>query len=162
MERRIGSVAVPPPGEHVAAVKKHHFVARPLYPPAFPIMGITYTLDRGRHRMYTRAEGRLTLPELLEHLRVEEIDRAEGYAELFDARGATTDVRAEDIRRLVDRTRELQAAGRIVGPTAIVADNDVVFGMARMYAILSEFVNAPVEVYRDVPPALEWLDHVSP
>jgi hypothetical protein len=124
-------------------------------------MGITYTLDRDRRRMFTRAEGPLTITDLLDHLRVEELDRAEGYAELFDARGATTDVRADDVRRLVERTRELQAAGKVVGPTAIVADNDVVFGMARMYAILSEFVQAPVEVYREVPPALEWLDHVS-
>jgi len=125
-------------------------------------MAITYTLDRERRRMFTRAEGPLTIADLLDHLRVEELDRAEGYAELFDARGATTDVRADDVRRLVERTRELQAAGKVVGPTAIVADNDVVFGMARMYAILSEFVQAPVEVYREVPPALEWLDHVSP
>ncbi|HSU13789.1 hypothetical protein [Longimicrobium sp.] len=125
-------------------------------------MAITYTLDRERQRMFTRAEGHLTLADLLEHLRVEEVDRAVGYAELFDARGATTDVVADGIRRLVERTRELQAAGRVIGPTAIVADHDVVYGMARMYAILSEFVHAPVEVFRDVQPALEWLDSVAP
>jgi hypothetical protein len=125
-------------------------------------MAITYTLDRERRRMYTRAEGRLNMADLLDHLRVEELDRAEGYAELFDARGATTDVKADDVRRLVARTRELQAAGKVVGATAVVADNDVVFGMARMYAILSEFEHAPVAVYREVPPALEWLDDLSP
>jgi hypothetical protein len=125
-------------------------------------MPITYTLDRGRHRMYTRAQGLLTLPELLKHLDVEEMERAEAYAEIFDARGSTTDVTADGVRALVDRARQLQAAGRIVGPTAVVADNNVVFGMARMYAILCEFVGAPVEVFRDVEPAREWLDRVSP
>lgn len=121
-------------------------------------MAITYTLDRPARRMYTRAEGMLTLREVEEHLDVEERDRALGYAELFDARGARADLSPDDIRRLVDRARRAKAAGLVVGPTAIVADNDLMFGMARMYAILSEFVHAPVEVFRDEEPALAWLD----
>lgn len=121
-------------------------------------MAITYTLDRPARRMYTRAEGLLTLPELETHLDVEERDRALGYAELFDARGAGTDLTSEGVRRLVDRARQAHAGGLVVGPTAIVADNDVVYGMARMYALLAEFENAPVEVFREVEPALAWLD----
>jgi len=121
-------------------------------------MAITYTLDRPARRMYTRAEGVLTLPELEEHLDVEERERALGYAELFDARGARTDLTPADVRRLVERAREAHAGGLVVGPTAVVADNDVVYGMARMYALLAEFENAPVEVFREVEPALEWLD----
>jgi hypothetical protein len=126
-------------------------------------MAITFTLDRSRHRMFTRAEGMLTLGEIEAHLEVEEAERALGYAELFDARGTTLSVSAEDVRRLVERARKLHAAGIVVGPTAIVADSDVVFGMARMYAILSEFAHAPVEVFRLVEPALAWLDdYVAP
>jgi len=121
-------------------------------------MAITYTLDRPRRRMYTRAEGMLTLAEIEAHLEVEETDRALGYAELFDARGTTLSLNADDVRRLVERARKLHAAGVVVGPTAIVANSDVVFGMARMYAILSGFVHAPVEVFREVEPALAWLD----
>ncbi|HET7461450.1 MAG TPA: hypothetical protein VFJ82_09375 [Longimicrobium sp.] len=121
-------------------------------------MTITYTLDRSTGRMYTRAEGMLTLPELEAHLDVEERDRALGYAELFDARGARTDLSPDGVRRLVERARQAHAAGQVVGPTAIVADNDVVFGMARMYAMLGEFAHAPVEVFREVEPALAWLD----
>jgi hypothetical protein len=130
-------------------------------PPA-RTMPITYTLDRERKRMHTRAEGLLTLADLQEHLDVEGHDRAEGYPELFDARGASTDITPDDVRVLVERARRWQAEGRIVGPTAIVADNDVVFGMARMYAILCEFVEAPVEVFREVGPALAWLERVAP
>jgi len=121
-------------------------------------MTITYTLDRAAGRMYTRAEGMLTLPELEAHLDVEERDRALGYGELFDARGARTDLSADGVRRLVERARQAHAGGLVVGPTAIVADNDVVYGMARMYAMLGEFVHAPVEVFREVEPALAWLD----
>lgn len=121
-------------------------------------MAITYTLDRPRGRMYTRAEGLLTRPEIEAHLEVEEAERALGYAELFDARGTTLNISADGVRRLVERARKLHAAGIVVGPTAIVADSDVVFGMARMYAILSEFVHAPVDVFRDREAALAWLD----
>ena len=125
-------------------------------------MPITYTLDRERRRMMTRAEGLLTRADLEHHLDVEAQDHAEGFAELFDATGATTDVTAEDIRGLVDRARQWQAAGVSVGPTAIVATTNVVYGMARMYAMLAEFLNAPVEVFREIGPAMEWLDHISP
>jgi hypothetical protein len=121
-------------------------------------MPIPYTLDRERNRMYTRADGLLTLAELETHLDVEEADRAAGYAELFDARGATTNLTPGDVRRLVARARQMQQAGTVIGPTAVVADNDVLYGMARMYAMLCEFVDAPVEVFREVEPALAWLD----
>lgn len=125
-------------------------------------MPITYTLDHDQRRMFTRAEGLLTRHELEQHLDVEAQDHAEEYAELFDARDATTDITADDVRGLVDRARRWQASGIKVGPTAIVATTDVVYGMARMYAMLAEFLNAPVEVFRDVASAMEWLDHVSP
>ena len=56
---------------------------------------------------------------------------------IFDARGATTNVTAEQVRMLVQRAAD--TLRRIpVGPTAIVATDDVVFGMPRMYAILTE------------------------
>jgi hypothetical protein len=125
-------------------------------------MPITYTLDRERQRMVTRAEGLLTRAELEHHLDVEALDRAEAFAELFDATGATTDITAQDVRGLVDRARQWKAAGISVGPTAIVATTDVVYGMARMYAMMAEFLNAPVEVFRETGPALEWLDRVAP
>jgi hypothetical protein len=34
-----------------------------------------------------------------------------------------------------------------LGPTAIVTNNDVVFGMARMYSLLAESVGAAAEVF---------------
>jgi hypothetical protein len=125
-------------------------------------MPITYTLDRERRRMSTRATGRLTFAELSAHLDEEEQDRAIGYAELFDARGASTDLQGDEVRRLVDRAQAILSRGGVVGATAVVADNDVVFGMARMYAMMAEFARAPVEVFRDLEPALAWLERHPP
>ena len=41
---------------------------------------------------------------------------------------------------------------------AIVATDDAVFGLARMYALHSERVGQTIEVYRERAPAEEWLN----
>jgi len=48
-----------------------------------------------------------------------------------------------------------------LGPTAIVTNNDVVFGMARMYSLLAESVGAAAEVFRDLESATRWLDRME-
>lgn len=107
--------------------------------------------------MHTEAEGLVTFDEISKHLDVEEAERGLELPELFDARGAITNATADQVRRLVARAHA--AAQRLpLGPTAIVTDDDHFFGMARMYAILAEAVGAPVEVFRDVDAALDWLD----
>ncbi len=107
--------------------------------------------------MLTRADGLVTFDEIARHLDIEEAERGLDLPELFDARGAITNVTADQVRRLVARAHA--AAQRLpLGPTAIVTDDDYFFGMARMYAILAEHVGAPVEVFRDVEDALDWLD----
>jgi hypothetical protein len=40
---------------------------------------------------------------------------------------------------------------------AMVATSDATFGMARMYALRAEGLGQTVEVFRDWPPAEEWL-----
>lgn len=84
------------------------------------------------------------------------MERGFELPELFDARGAVTNVTTDEVRRLVARARA--AAQRMpLGPTAIVTDSEHVFEMARMYAILAE-AGAPVEVFRELEAAVEWLD----
>src|ERR1700681_2366845 len=109
-------------------------------------MPIEYVIDKIHQRVLAHADGLVTFEDLSQHLDAEERDRALELPELFDARGATTDVTAEEVRRLVQRAAD--RLGRIpLGPTAIVATDDVVFGMARMYAILAEQPGARVEVF---------------
>jgi hypothetical protein len=123
-------------------------------------MPIQYVIDGIHQRVLTHADGLVTFQDLNQHLDAEERDRGLGLHELFDARGATTNVTAEQVRMLVQRAAD--TLRRIpVGPTAIVATDDVVFGMARMYAILTEEAGARVEVFRDVESANRWLQEVS-
>ena len=119
-------------------------------------MPISIQATAARGWLVTRATGRVTFAEIVAHLDEEERARAADEPELFDATGATTDVTAEQVRALVRRADVMLRRGG-VGPTAIVADDDVFFGMARMYELLAELDGIAVAVFRDVAPAERWL-----
>jgi hypothetical protein len=107
----------------------------------------------------THADGIVTFHDINAHLDLEQRNRDLNRSELIDARGATTDITSDQVRRLVRRAADML---RLVdlGPTAIVTADDVVFGMARMYSILAEGVGAAAEVFRDMESATRWLDHM--
>jgi len=120
-------------------------------------MPIQYVRDPARGWLFTTAYGLVTFLEINEHLDVEEHSRDLGQPELVDARTATTNLTADQIRRLAQRAAD--TASRIpLGPTAIVTTNDVVFGMARMYSAFAERARARVEVFRDMDAADVWLE----
>ena len=122
-------------------------------------MPLTYVIDRVQQRMITHADGLITFDDISRHLDAEERDRGLDLPELFDATSATTDLTSDQVRRLVRRAAD--TTRRIpLGPTAIVAKQDVVYGMARMYSILMEGIGSPVEVFRDVEAALKWLREI--
>ena len=122
-------------------------------------MPIRYSIDRIHRRLMTHADGIVTFHDINAHLDLEQGNRDLNRSELIDARGATTDITSEQIRRLVRRAADML---RVVdlGPTAIVTTNDVVYGMARMYSILAEGVGATAEVFRDMESATRWLERM--
>jgi hypothetical protein len=110
----------------------------------------------------TRATGTVTYAEIDAHLDEEERTRAAGAPELFDARGATTDITTDQVRALVRRADAMLRRGG-VGPTAVVADTDVFYGMARMYQLLAELDGIAVGVFRHVAEGERWLEtHPDP
>jgi hypothetical protein len=117
-------------------------------------MPIRSHVDPVHGRIVTRAEGLVTLAA---HIAAEERAGTIGPPELLDTRADSTDLTAPQVRELVPRVHELARHGRI-GPTAVVATNAVVYGMARMSAILGEEIGIAVEVVRDLPSAEAWLD----
>jgi hypothetical protein len=123
-------------------------------------MPIRYSVDRLHGRLLTHAEGLVTFDEINAHLDVEQRDGNLDRPELFDARGATTDLTADQIRRLVRRAASMRRAGD-VGPTAIVTNSDVVFGMGRMYSLLADGAGVAAEVFRDLESATRWLDQMA-
>jgi hypothetical protein len=123
-------------------------------------MPIRYSVDRLHGRLLTHADGVVTFHDINAHLDLEQRDRNLDRPELVDARGAKADLTTEQIRRLVQRAANML---RVVdlGPTAIVTNNDVVFGMARMYSLLAESVGVAAEVFRDLESATRWLGRME-
>ena len=120
-------------------------------------MPIVMEFDTAGNRLRTTAIGELTLADLLGHIDNEERAVHLGAPELFDARDATTTLTAPEVRRLVDVMRSY-AKQQALGPTALVTRSDVVFGMARMYGILSNDFDPRFGVFRNLTDAVRWLD----
>jgi hypothetical protein len=123
-------------------------------------MPIRYSVDRLHGRLLTHADGVVTFQDINAHLDIEQRDHNLDRPELIDARGATTRLTTEQIRRLVQRAANMLRVADL-GPTAIVTNDDVIFGMARMYALLADSVGVAAEVFRDVDSASRWLNRIA-
>jgi len=123
-------------------------------------MPIRYSVDRLHGRLLTHADGVVTFQDINAHLDLEQRDHNLDRPELIDARGATTRLTTEQIRRLVQRAANMLRVADL-GPTAIVTNDDVIFGMARMYALLADSVGVAAEVFREVDSASRWLTRIT-
>ena len=119
-------------------------------------MPIILEVDREQPLVTTTARGHVTYEEIQSHLSEEEHLRATGYPELIDAMDASTTLTTDEVRALVNRTHDMLRKG-LFGPTAIASDNNVVYGMARMYQILAERDGISIAVFRSLPEAERWL-----
>jgi hypothetical protein len=122
-------------------------------------MPITIGVDREQPLVTTTVWGAVTYEEIQSHLSEEEHRRATGYPELIDAMAASTTLSSDEVRALVNRTHDMLRQAPF-GPTAIASDNDVVYGMARMYQILAERDGISIGVFRSVADAQRWLQAI--
>ncbi|MBI1372274.1 MAG: hypothetical protein GC159_05875 [Phycisphaera sp.] len=77
--------------------------------------------------------------------------------ELVDARDVTPDVTSDELRRyaeLIARHNGSLPKTR----TAIVTNDDLTFGLARMYSGMVESTGREVEVFRTIADAERWLE----
>jgi hypothetical protein len=124
-------------------------------------MPISYMLDSARQRLLTTVSGPIVFEDIRDHLETLRKEQNLGYAELIDARTATTSMLSSaDILRLADLARP--AVGqRACGPRAVVVNIEVAFGMVRMLGILlTEHSN--LEVFRGLDEAERWLAGFRP
>lgn len=69
---------------------------------------------------------------------------------------------AADMRKLIELDAEI-AKGQFRRRVGIAASNDLAYGMARMYYVLSETLDSQYMVFRDYYRALAWVSgHRSP
>lgn len=122
-------------------------------------MPISYTIDNENRRIYTHCEGVITYEDFRAHMNAEEGSPAASYGEIFDCMDATTDITPDQIRRLAAE-RQMVAERRKAAPVAMIAANDHLFGMLRMFDILTEAIR-PMQVFRAVEAAERWLDEIT-
>jgi hypothetical protein len=81
------------------------------------------------------------------------------YSEIFDCTDATTNLTVDEVRKLSEERRQI-AQLQSAGPVAVVATNDLFFGMFRMFDMLTETIR-PIRILRDVKAAEQWLDSMD-
>jgi hypothetical protein len=114
-----------------------------------------YTVDLTRSLVLSRGWGVLTDRELLAHVRALTIDSrfAPHFRQFVDLRDVM-DVQftASTIREMV-RLNPFGAGAR----RALVVTSDELFGMARMYQLMTDESPAELQIFRKADHALQWL-----
>jgi hypothetical protein len=118
-------------------------------------MIVTLGADEDSGVLTVIADGVVDFEAIRAHLVDERQDGVLGHRELIDARRATPQVSAADVRRVVELVRS-EARRTRLGPTAVVVSSDVAYGMLRM---LETLVNdaATIRPFRDYREAVQWL-----
>lgn len=120
-------------------------------------MPASFRIDPVDHLIHSRAWGALTDDDIVSN-RAEMIRhpdfRSDG-SQIYDFTEVTdVHVTVAGIRELAQRSAFSPTARR-----AIVVATDVAYGMARMYALLSNRSEEHFRIFRDAGKALAWLHH---
>jgi hypothetical protein len=118
-------------------------------------MGISVEVDHARRRVYARASGPVTFGDIQTHLAEEGSEGGLPYRELVDGRDGEPQISAAEVRDVVELLRTLGKSSQL-GPTAVVVDTDVAYGMLRMLEILLGDV-CEIRPFRDPAEAESWL-----
>ncbi len=120
-------------------------------------MAIKFTFNPQLKILFTTAEGLVSFDDIMKHLDQEAAEKLLEYREIVDAYTASINLRGDDVREIVTRLKTMARSSRF-GPTAVVTNNDVFFGMVMMIQILSELEGGPqVAAFRDFDAGLDWL-----
>jgi hypothetical protein len=125
-------------------------------------MSIEYQFFPSHHLVYIRYSGLITAGELLNVPAVlyAHPQYQPGMSELNDYRGVTgggAGVSRQTFHDLVSMERNIdEKRGQV--RMAHIAPQDLIYGVARMYSMLSSSSSAEMRVFRSMPEALAWLD----
>ena len=123
-----------------------------------PIDAIT---DHARRRVTLTVTGDVTAAEVFAFIRSAEAvpGDARPYDLLVDQRLANVDVRTSAEARQLASAAEAAQPARRSGGIALVASNDAMFGLARMYAAHRGQSGITIEVFRSIEDAERWFAH---
>jgi hypothetical protein len=127
-----------------------------------PARPIQYVLDHGRRRLTIIGRDPAGVMDVLGWLARQAADGAWAYATLDDLRLVTFNPTTADVQRILDQVTTLSATHGRRGPVAVVATQPVLFGMARVYAALSDLAAGDVGVFYEIATAEQWLGEQKP
>ena len=118
-------------------------------------MPYSYEIDAQRRLIVSRLWGAVTDGEVYEHNEKLRTDSRfdPTYRQLTDLSGVTEIIVSTGMINETSLDQFFAPGTR----RAMVATNDGVFGMARMFALRAEGLGQTIEVFRDEQPAWEWL-----
>ena len=116
---------------------------------------VSYRIERARRLVLTTACGALTDEDVLIHVRELTADPEfdASFRQLADFREVTSTELTSAGVRAVARKNPWKAGAR----RALVCDQDVLFGIARMFELLSADGGAEIQVFREMSDAQAWL-----
>jgi hypothetical protein len=116
---------------------------------------MTTIIDHAHRRVLVKAEGTISLNDIRAHLEEERVGIGLTYDELIDARGFSTNISQKAVHTIVEALRRLGKESRL-GPTAVIVDSDVGYGMLRMLSVLVED-DCQIQPFRQQEEAEQWL-----
>ena len=125
-------------------------------------MPITIVVQDDAHRLVATATGELSFAELAAFISTERVGTLRDWPLVFDLTDASTTIAAASVRGLADRVGSMAKNEGPRAPVAIVAPQDDLFGLVRMYGILCENAGVnTIRAFRSRASADDWLDALS-
>lgn len=123
--------------------------------PRLQQMAITYRIDKTAKLIRARVFGEISFDDFRTTLRemLEDPDFDPSFGRLWDVREARTILSGEDVRGIAEVVRKFVGGRR----SAVVAQTDVAYGLARMYSALVEEAGIDTQAFRDMDEAMTWL-----
>ena len=126
-------------------------------------MPVTYQIDLAKNLIRTRCIGDVTPEEVAAHFRElsQDRNRPKHLNVLLDLTEETSLPEKEDLLGVSLHISDLFDSAQF-GACAIVADNDALFGMMRMFEVLANEYFVVTHVFRELAEAESWLNAVTP
>ena len=124
----------------------------------FPVMPVTYQIDSSRKLIHTRCIGDVTPEEIAKHFRELEQDpgRPERLNVLLDLTEETSLPETQDLREVKYQLNKLLRSVQF-GACAIVAYDEALFGMMRMFGVITAEYFDVTQVFKAIADAEAWL-----
>lgn len=119
-------------------------------------MPIAFRSEHGTKTILTTATGIVSCADILDHIQAKVVADLVTYAELFDARDVTLDVSIAELHLIAESAREAtgqQKPGRI----GLVTNSSFIYGLAKLYASLTERDNPQFKIFQEMDTARAWI-----